>query len=111
MKNNNYVIKSIRLHKKYDSDIINAIQEFSKRRKLSDKIKDVLREYFFNQKKNEEILYIIKEINNKINNNSFSTNSNNVSIVDSTIKKVEKSISINDLMNDLKNSETQEELF
>ena len=106
MKEKNHITKSIRLHKEYDKELIEVLNNLSKRRELSYKIKEILKKYF--RDKDDETLKLLKQIKRKLDDG-------NVSAVKQSIETIEKHIenkSIADLMgNMLEESEEEEDLF
>ena len=107
--NKDYTIKIVRFHKEDDKDLIEVLQHFSERRKLSSEVKNILREYFnLDKRKDQEILELVKEIKNTVKNNNFFVKETKIENFPS-LNKTEGQ-NINDLMS-LKDSDEGEELF
>jgi hypothetical protein len=100
----NYVIKKIRLHKKYDKKIIDMLNSFSQKRQLSYKVKEILSEYFDG---NNETMKMLKEIKRKLE-------TGNISSIRESIESLEKyteTKNISELMGDMYDESDEEELW
>jgi hypothetical protein len=65
----NYIYKNLRLDKDKDKELIKILNELSKERKFSEKVKEILKNYFKLNKSNEEVLLekILQKLSYSIN--------------------------------------------